>query len=70
MIFLENVIYIFFVINNILWFFSVSDVDLRVVFKSKTGEVPVIFSVIDVDLRVVGCMVVVMSQELGQWHFL
>ena len=48
MIFLENVIYIFFVINNILWFFSV----------------------IDVDLRVVGCMVVVMSQELGQWHFL
>ena len=50
--------------------FSVIDVDLRVVFKSKTGEVPVIFSVIDVDLRVVGCMVVVMSQELGQWHFL
>ena len=47
MIFLENVIYIFFVINNILWFFSVIDVDLRVVFKSKTGEVPVIFSVID-----------------------
>ena len=27
------------------------------------------FSVIDVDLRVVGCMVVVMPQELGQWRF-